>query len=169
LLVQFSHRLVQCVRIRDTVGRLGGDEFAMILVMQDGHQGAAIVANKIREVLRAPFILHGHEVSVTASIGITVHPRCADTRPCQMADTAMYWPNRRAAIPSVSEETQGTGTRGVDGPAQSRHVSGRQFSEGEVNGDVLQALRDNDITADLLELDRTHLAETRAVVTFRAP
>jgi diguanylate cyclase (GGDEF)-like protein/PAS domain S-box-containing protein len=92
LLVQFSDRLIQCVRIRDTIGRLGGDEFALILVMQKGQQGAALVANKIREVLRAPFKLQNHEVNVTASIGITIHPEDAsdpDTL-IKYADTAMY-------------------------------------------------------------------------------
>ena len=92
LLAQFSNRLVQCVRIRDTVGRLGGDEFALILVMQDGQEGAALVANKIRDVLRAPFDLKGHEVAVTASIGITVHPDDASDPETliKYADTAMY-------------------------------------------------------------------------------
>ena len=92
LLDQFSNRLVQCVRIRDTIGRLGGDEFAMILVMQDGQQGASIVANKIRDVLRAPFNLNGHEVTITASIGITFHPDDASDPETLLkyADTAMY-------------------------------------------------------------------------------
>ncbi len=92
LLLQFSNRLSGCVRVRDTVGRLGGDEFALILTMQDGQQGAALVAEKIRDVLRAPFQLQGHEASISASIGITVHPDDSsdpDTL-IKYADTAMY-------------------------------------------------------------------------------
>ena len=92
LLVQFSDRLVQCVRVRDTVGRLGGDEFALILVMQEGQQGPALIAQKIREALLPPFLLQGHEVNITASIGITLHPddaSDADTL-IKYADTAMY-------------------------------------------------------------------------------
>jgi diguanylate cyclase (GGDEF)-like protein/PAS domain S-box-containing protein len=77
LLRQFGNRLVQCVRIRDTVARLGGDEFALILVMQDSQDGAAIVASKIRDAMRPAFELKGHEVTVTASIGITVHQGAA--------------------------------------------------------------------------------------------
>ncbi len=92
LLRQFSTRLMQCVRTRDTVGRLGGDEFALILTMQGGQQGATLVANKIRDVLRAPFDLRGHAISVTASIGITVHPddACDPETLIKYADTAMY-------------------------------------------------------------------------------
>ena len=91
LLAQFSNRLVQCVRIRDTVGRLAGDEFALIL-MQNNQQEAALVAAKIRDVLRAPFDLQGHSMAVTASIGIAVYPDDAsepDTL-LRYADTAMY-------------------------------------------------------------------------------
>jgi diguanylate cyclase (GGDEF)-like protein/PAS domain S-box-containing protein len=92
LLLQFSNRLVQCVRVRDTVGRLGGDEFGLILVMHAGQQGPALIAKKIREALRPPFLLQGHEVNITASIGITVHPDDSsdpDTL-IKYADTAMY-------------------------------------------------------------------------------
>ena len=92
LLSQFGDRLVQSVRIRDTVGRQGGDEFAVILVLEDGQQGASVVAAKIHAARRPPFHLQGHEVTVTASIGIAIHP--ADTADAESllkyADTAMY-------------------------------------------------------------------------------
>ena len=91
LLTQFSNRLVQCVRIRDTVGRLAGDEFALILI-QNTQQDAALVAGKIRDVLRAPFHLQGHQMAVTASIGIAVYPDDASEPEALLryADTAMY-------------------------------------------------------------------------------
>jgi diguanylate cyclase (GGDEF)-like protein/PAS domain S-box-containing protein len=92
LLGQFSNCLSQCVRIRDTVGRLGGDEFGLMLVLEEGKQGATIVANKIREALHVPFSLSNHEVTVTASLGIAFYPddaRDPDTL-MKYADTAMY-------------------------------------------------------------------------------
>ncbi|WP_228893890.1 EAL domain-containing protein [Pseudoduganella aquatica] len=91
LLRQFSSRLVQCVRIRDTVGRLGGDEFALILTMTRNQQDAVLVANEVREALRAPFDLDGHPAALTASIGIAMYPDDA-TEPetlVKYADTAM--------------------------------------------------------------------------------
>ncbi|SFU98187.1 EAL domain-containing protein [Pseudoduganella namucuonensis] len=91
LLRQFSSRLVQCVRIRDTVGRLGGDEFALILTMTRDQQDAVLVANEVREALRAPFDLEGHPAALTASIGIAMYPDDA-TDPetlVKYADTAM--------------------------------------------------------------------------------
>ncbi|MDZ5635168.1 EAL domain-containing protein [Janthinobacterium sp. GMG1] len=92
LLRQFSSRLVDCLRVRDTIGRFGGDEFATILVLPDGAQHAVGVVDKIREAMRKPFDLQGHEVTVTVSIGISVYPDDgvdADTL-IQYADTAMY-------------------------------------------------------------------------------
>ena len=91
LLRQFGGRLVQCVRIRDTVGRLGGDEFALILTMTRNQQDAINVANEVREALRAPFDLHGQQAGLTTSIGIAMYPDDA-TDPetlVRYADTAM--------------------------------------------------------------------------------
>jgi len=92
LLIQFSTRLMTCVRARDTVGRLGGDEFALLLVMEQGQQGAAQVAVKVRDALHLPFNLQGCEVIMTASIGITIQPDDASDPDLliKYADTAMY-------------------------------------------------------------------------------
>lgn len=244
LLVEVSSRLVQCLRIRDTVGRLGGDEFALILNMQDGQHGAPIIASKILEALTAPFDCNGHEILIAASIGITVHPDDA-TEPetlIKYADTAMYRAKQagrntfrfftaqmnidavarleletalRKAIDNnefvlhyqpkvflktgrisgleallrwqrpghglvppdlfipVLEETGlivrvgswviatackqiGEWMRGSIGPVQiSVNVSGRQFIEGNLQGDVNDGLIKNDIPAKLLELELT--------------
>ncbi|SEN99626.1 PAS domain S-box-containing protein/diguanylate cyclase (GGDEF) domain-containing protein [Duganella sp. CF517] len=92
LLRQFSSRLVDCLRVRDTIGRFGGDEFAAILMLPEGAQNAIAVVDKIRDSMRRPFDLKGHEVTVTASIGIAVFPDDG-TDPdvlIQYADTAMY-------------------------------------------------------------------------------
>lgn len=92
LLVQVSDRLIESVRDRDTVGRLGGDEFALILTMLDGRPDVAVVTSKIQKALLEPFKLDGHDVTVTASIGVTLHPEDAtDTETLlKYADTAMH-------------------------------------------------------------------------------
>ena len=92
LLVQVSDRILQCVRLRDSVGRLGGDEFAVILIMNERHEGADVVVRNIREKLRLPFTLGNYQVTVTASVGVTQYPEDA-TDPevlITYADTAMY-------------------------------------------------------------------------------
>ena len=92
LLRQFGDRLVQCVRVRDTVGRLGGDEFALILLLEDGAAGAARVAEEVLTSLEVPFELYGNEIAISASIGVAVFPDDADTPDAllQCADTSMY-------------------------------------------------------------------------------
>ncbi len=92
LLRQFSTRLVKCVRVRDSIGRLGGDEFALIVEMRDGQDCATQVASQIRDFLRTPFDLKGHQFAVTASIGISLFPDDASNSDELMkyADTAMY-------------------------------------------------------------------------------
>jgi diguanylate cyclase (GGDEF)-like protein/PAS domain S-box-containing protein len=92
LLTQVSDRLTECVCDRDTVGRLGGDDFALILTMLEGRRDATVVAGKIQTALLEPFTLDGHDVTVTASIGIALHPDDAtDTETLlRYADTAMH-------------------------------------------------------------------------------
>ena len=92
LLIQVSDRIIKCVRARDTVGRLGGDEFALILTMSQGRRDAEVVSNKIQTALLEPFHLNGHDVSVTATIGVTVSPDDASDAETLLkyADTAMY-------------------------------------------------------------------------------
>jgi diguanylate cyclase (GGDEF)-like protein/PAS domain S-box-containing protein len=91
LLRQFSNRLVQCVRIRDTAGRLGGDEFALILTMNRDQQEAVNAASEVREALRQPFELDGQQAVLSASIGIALYPDDASDPETlvKYADTAM--------------------------------------------------------------------------------
>lgn len=78
LLRQVGQRLLNCLRVRDTVGRLGGDEFGVIVLTPGDDQTAVAVAEKIRAALRAPFELEGHSVTTTVSIGITAYPSDSD-------------------------------------------------------------------------------------------
>jgi diguanylate cyclase (GGDEF)-like protein/PAS domain S-box-containing protein len=71
LLIAVAERLRVCLRPEDTVARLGGDEFAVLL--EDADRGQAVrVAERVTQELRAPFPIGGHEVFVTASVGISL-------------------------------------------------------------------------------------------------
>lgn len=92
LLVEVALRLRSAVRSEDTVARMGGDEF--ILLIEDLRQeaDAAQLAQKLLQVMAAPFHLEGHEFFVTSSIGISLYPRDgADAETLvRNADAAMY-------------------------------------------------------------------------------
>lgn len=92
LLKNVAQRLKECVREEDTVARLGGDEFTVILEQISNVDDASIVAKKIIEAVALPMILNGHEVFVTASIGITIYPHDSTDMDelIKNADSAMY-------------------------------------------------------------------------------
>jgi diguanylate cyclase (GGDEF)-like protein/PAS domain S-box-containing protein len=92
LLREVAMRLSGVVRRGDTVARLSGDEFALVLADM-GHVDDAIhVAQKILDVFHQSFRVAGHDLFVTASLGITLYP--FDDRGAhellRNADVAMY-------------------------------------------------------------------------------
>jgi diguanylate cyclase (GGDEF)-like protein/PAS domain S-box-containing protein len=92
LLRTVAKRLRALVREEDTVARLGGDEFAVMLEHLSRPRDAAPTARKILRALTRPFLLDGHKVSVTASVGIAVYPLDGDSVETliERADRAMY-------------------------------------------------------------------------------
>jgi len=97
LLVAVSKRLKHGMRDSDTISRLGGDEFAIILADVEGFGPAAKVAQHFLNYLAEPFIIEGHEVYITASIGITIYPTDSEDIDALLknADTAMYCAKER--------------------------------------------------------------------------
>ena len=74
LLQQVADRLKGAVRETDTIARFGGDEFVVLLQNIEGGEEAALVANKIIELVSQPFDLSSRRVTIGASIGITLYP-----------------------------------------------------------------------------------------------
>ncbi len=112
LLRSVVQRLQSSVREGDLVARLGGDEFAVLLEDVDGPLELEAVARSIMSRFQEPFHLGGRQVSVTASVGITLYP-VDNADPMALlnnADIAMYQAkeqgrnNFKFFTPSMHEE-----------------------------------------------------------------
>jgi len=92
LLRDVAARLTQAIGESGMVARLGGDEFAILHSEIASAQEAAQLALRVLEALDRPFTVLGRSVSVSASIGITLHPADAGNADelLRNADLAMY-------------------------------------------------------------------------------
>jgi PAS domain S-box-containing protein/diguanylate cyclase (GGDEF)-like protein len=126
LLIQIAHRLTASVRSLDTISRnadgsafrdadstlarLAGDEFTILLDEIRDSADSVRVAERVQQKLTAPFHIGGHEIFISASIGIAVsvapdmsaedmlrdaeiamhRAKRAGKARCQLFDTAMH-------------------------------------------------------------------------------
>ena len=92
LLKDVAQHLTACVDKQDTVARIGGDEFAILQTGLDHPDQAAELAGRIIRLISQPSLHCGQEISISGSIGITLHPTDSiDTEELlRNADLAMY-------------------------------------------------------------------------------
>ncbi|TPN29062.1 EAL domain-containing protein [Mesorhizobium sp. B2-3-3] len=74
LLKEVAARLRRVLREGDTVARLGGDEFVIIQKGTDQPVEATALAQRVIDALSAPYIVDGHGVMISASVGISIAP-----------------------------------------------------------------------------------------------
>lgn len=87
-----AERLLGCLRVEDTVARLGGDEFVVVISEPHGVEPAHEVASRILDTIALPTSIDGHEIPLSASIGVSVCPRDGGDAALLIrnADAAMY-------------------------------------------------------------------------------
>jgi diguanylate cyclase (GGDEF)-like protein/PAS domain S-box-containing protein len=92
LLQAVAQRLRASIRDIDTAARLGGDEFVVLMTDLTHPEDAAVLAAKLLALLAEPVDVSGRPVTVSASIGVAVHPQDGADRGTLMmaADSAMY-------------------------------------------------------------------------------
>lgn len=92
LLIQAAQRGLAVLRDTDTLSRQGGDEFVAILPELENRQSAMHIARKLLATLAQPYLLAGHELTVSGSAGVALYPADGETASelLRKADAAMY-------------------------------------------------------------------------------
>jgi diguanylate cyclase (GGDEF)-like protein len=92
LLFDVANRLRACVRPQDVVARFGGDEFTMLLDDIENAGAAVAIAQRITEGLSSPLLFEGHEIVLSASVGIALSAGGTESAGelLHHADLAMY-------------------------------------------------------------------------------
>jgi len=92
LLEEVAERLRKGARELDTVARLGGDEFVIVLTSVKEVSDAAVAAERIVKGMTDGFVVEGHPLSISCSLGISVFPEHGTNSETLIknADAAMY-------------------------------------------------------------------------------
>lgn len=170
VLREFAQRLQALAPAQSHVGRLGGDEFAILLrpdgAMSQLNQQLDALAEQVLQAARMPFLFENHEMTVSASIGISVFPENGMTGPelLRSADAAMYRikKNGRNALSFFSNSTSDTLA------AQQSDLAQRLTMEAELH----QALADNELFLEyqpIFDSNGQHMHAVEALVRWRRP
>ena len=138
LLKEMAHRLQGALRRTDTVARLGGDEFVLLLEGLRGVDQLDQVLARLQTAIAQPFLIQGKEISLLASLGLTIYPFDEATEAdllLRHADQAMYAAKARPE-------------RGREGWVQLYHPDLGTITMGDeiLRQDFLQALVAGDVT-----------------------
>ena len=92
VLAEVGRRLSQLSRNADTVARLGGDEFVVLCGALRDDDDVGLIADRIVQGIRSPYIEDGRDLSITCSVGIVVtgDPLAEPERLIRDADEVMY-------------------------------------------------------------------------------
>ncbi len=92
LLTLIADRIRKVIRSSDFAARIGGDEFTILVDEIHDYEDAALVATKLLEAIAPPTAIRGHEIVISASIGIALYPENGKTpiKLMQKADIALY-------------------------------------------------------------------------------
>jgi diguanylate cyclase (GGDEF)-like protein len=78
VICEIAHRLSAVLYPKDVIARINGAEFCILVELSDPNYGAIAVARKILSCFDTAYAFDDHQLTVTASIGITRYPEDAD-------------------------------------------------------------------------------------------
>jgi diguanylate cyclase (GGDEF)-like protein len=111
LLITFARRLIHSLRAGDVLARTGGNEFGVLVSLRRGVEDALKAAERIQEVMAAPFKLSELEIRVECAIGVALMN--ADQDPEELFRNAQFAVKQAklAGRPQVYEPKQATEAR----------------------------------------------------------
>jgi diguanylate cyclase (GGDEF)-like protein/PAS domain S-box-containing protein len=159
LLVAVAKRVSARLRAGDTAARFGGDEFAVLLNDLADPAPVERVAERLETDLAEPYDLDGHEVVLTASIGITTsaygYERAEDI--LRDVDTAMYRAKSRGRAGSTMFDP-------------SMHA--KAMTRLQTEADLRQAADRGEFELHyqpIVELGKGHIRGLEALIRWRHP
>ena len=111
LLITFARRLMSALRGGDVLARTGGNEFGVLVTLRRGVADALAAADRIQEVMAAPFKLSDLEIRVECAIGLALMQAGSDAEELFRNAQFAVKQAKQAGNPQVYEPKQATEAR----------------------------------------------------------
>jgi diguanylate cyclase (GGDEF)-like protein len=111
LLITFARRLILALRAGDVLARTGGNEFGVLVRLLGGVEDALHAAERIRQVMAAPFRLSDLEIRVECAIGVAIMQAEQDSEELFRNAQFAVKQAKRAGCPQVYEPTKASEAR----------------------------------------------------------
>jgi predicted signal transduction protein with EAL and GGDEF domain len=111
LLITFARRLILALRAGDVLARTGGNEFGVLVSLRRGVADALKAADRIQEVMTAPFKLSELEIKVECAIGVALMTAGQDAEELFRNAQFAVKQAKAAGRPQVYEPRQATEAR----------------------------------------------------------
>jgi len=111
LLITFARRLILALRAGDVLARTGGNEFGVLVSLRRGVADALKAADRIQEVMTAPFKLSELEIKVECAIGVALMTAGQDAEELFRNAQFAVKQAKAAGRPQVYEPKQATEAR----------------------------------------------------------
>jgi len=111
LIITFARRLMSALRGGDVLARTGGNEFGVLVTLRRGVADALAAAERIQEVMAAPFKISDLEIRVECAIGLALMQGEQDAEELFRNAQFAVKQAKQAGSPQVYEQKQATEAR----------------------------------------------------------